>query len=145
MYKKILIPVDGSHRAALAAEHGVELASKFQAEVTLFHVIPALPAYVNKYGDRLGNVYQQINDELQKTGQEILEKAKKDLAGYGVPVEIKIIWGNPAQEICNEVKEGRYDLLILGSRGLGEIKGYLMGSVSNRVSRHAPCPVLIVR
>jgi len=48
-------------------------------------------------------------------------------------------------EICREAKEGRFDLVIMGSRGLGEIKGYLMGSVSNRVVRHASCPVLIVR
>ncbi|MFZ5632771.1 MAG: universal stress protein [Bacillota bacterium] len=145
MYKKLLVPLDGSMRANVAAEHALELAKCMDSEVLLFHVIPALPPYVNKFSDRLGGAYQQIHDELQATGEEIMEKAKADFGKYGVKIEIKIIWGNPAMEICREAKEGRFDLIVMGSRGLGEIKGYLMGSVSNRVVRHASSPVLIVR
>lgn len=145
MYRRILVPLDGSAKANVAAEHALELASKTNAEVILFHVIPALPPYVNKYGDRLGGAYQQIHNELQATGEEVMKKAQEDFAHYGINMDVKILWGNPAQEICREAKEGRYDLIVMGSRGLGEIKGYLMGSVSNRVVRHASCPVLIVR
>lgn len=145
MYRKILVPLDGSAKANVAAEHALELAGKSDAEVVLFHVIPALPPYVNKYGDRLGGAYQQIHGELQATGEEIMKKAQEEFAQYGIKMDVKILWGNPAQEICREAKEGRYDLVVMGSRGLGEIKGYLMGSVSNRVVRHASCPVLIVR
>ncbi|MHB8156327.1 MAG: universal stress protein [Desulfocucumaceae bacterium] len=145
MYKKILVPMDGSVRANLAAEHAIELAKSNKAEVLLLHVIPALPPYVNTYSDRLGGAYQQIHDELQATGEEIMEKAKKDFGKSGVTIEVKIVWGNPAMEICREAKEERVDVIIMGNRGLGEIKGYLMGSVSNRVVRHASCPVMIVR
>jgi len=59
--------------------------------------------------------------------------------------DYEIVVGQPADEICKKAKDGGYDLLVMGNRGLGEIKGYLMGSVSNRVIRHAVCPVLIVR
>ncbi|MCL6610654.1 MAG: universal stress protein [Peptococcaceae bacterium] len=145
MYKKILVPLDGSLRAKVAAEHAMELAKSMDSEVLFLHVIPALPPYVNKYSDRLGGAYQQIHDELQATGEEIMEQAKTEFEKYGVKMEVKVIWGNPAMEICREAKEGRFDLVVMGSRGLGEIKGYLMGSVSNRVVRHASCPVLIVR
>lgn len=145
MYKKLLVPLDGSARANMAAEHALSLAKCMDATVLLFHVIPALPPYANKFSDRLGGAYQQIHDELQVTGEDIMEKAKSDFGNYGVNVEIKIIWGNPAMEICREAKEGGFDLIVMGSRGLGEIKGYLMGSVSNRVVRHASCPVLVVR
>lgn len=145
MYKKLLVPLDGSVRAKVAAEHALDLAKCMDAEVLFFHVIPALPPYVNKYSDRLGGAYQQIHDELQATGEGIMEQARNEFGKYGVKMDIKVIWGNPAMEICREAKEGRYELIVMGSRGLGEIKGYLMGSVSNRVVRHASCPVLIVR
>jgi len=145
MYKKILVPLDGSIRAKIAAENAIELAKCMDAGILFFHVIPALPPYVNKYSDRLGGAYQQIHDELQTTGEEIMEQARNEFGKYGVRMDIKVIWGNPAMEICREAKEGRFDLIVIGSRGLGEIKGYLMGSVSNRVTRHASCPVLIVR
>ncbi|HBV96777.1 MAG: universal stress protein UspA [Peptococcaceae bacterium BICA1-7] len=145
MYKKVLVPLDGSIRANLAAEHAMDLAKTMKAEVMFLHVIPALPPYVNSYSDRLGGAYQQIHDELEATGREIMEKAKKDFENSGVSLEVKVLWGNPAMEICREAKEGRFDLVIMGSRGLGEIKGYLMGSISNRVVRHASCPVLVVR
>lgn len=145
MYRKVLVPLDGSIRANIAAEHAMDLAKTMKAEIMFLHVIPALPPYVNSYSDRLGGAYQQIHDELEATGREIMEGAKKDYENSGVSMELKVIWGNPAMEICREAKEGRFDLIVMGSRGLGEIKGYLMGSISNRVVRHASCPVLIVR
>lgn len=145
MYKKILAPVDGSHRAIMAVEHAAELARLCQATLTLFYVIPQLPPYVNRYSDRLGNVYQQIQQDLEDNAKEIIAKAAEACGKHGINAEAKIVWGNPAHEICNEAREGRYDLIVMGSRGLGEIRGYLMGSVSNRVVRHAPCPVLVVR
>lgn len=145
MYKRILVPMDGSDRASKAAEHAFMLAEKTGAEVTLFHIIPALPPYVNRYGDRLGGAYQQIHDELQATGEEIMQRAKENYSNYKAKSDIKIIWGSPADEIIREAKEGKCDLIVMGSRGLGDIKGYLMGSVSNRVVRHAACPVLVVR
>ncbi|MFZ5651155.1 MAG: universal stress protein [Bacillota bacterium] len=145
MYRKILVPLDGSARAKVAAEHALELAKKMSAELLLLHVIPALPPYVNKYSDRLGGTYQQIHDELQAAGEDLLARAKEEFGKSGINIETRIIWGNPAVEICREAKDGRFDVIIMGSRGLGEIKGYLMGSVSNRVVRHASCPVLIVR
>ncbi|KJS03834.1 MAG: universal stress protein UspA [Peptococcaceae bacterium BRH_c4a] len=145
VYNKILVPLDGSARAKVAAEHALELAESMNAEVMFLHVIPALPPYVNKYSDRLGGTYQQIRDELQLSGESLLNKVREDHSNSGLTIDTKIIWGNPSMEICREAKEGRFDLVIMGSRGLGEIKGYLMGSVSNRVVRHASCPVLIVR
>ncbi|MFZ5644000.1 MAG: universal stress protein [Bacillota bacterium] len=145
MYRKILVPLDGSARAGIAAEHAIELAKTMKADVLFLHVIPALPPYINTYSDRMGGAYQQIHDELEATAREIMEKAKQDYESSGISLDFKIIWGNPAMEICREAKDGRFEIIVMGSRGLGEIKGYLMGSVSNRVVRHATCPVLIVR
>ncbi|OAT85504.1 universal stress protein [Desulfotomaculum copahuensis] len=143
-YKKILVPVDGSSRADTAARHAAELASKMDAALVLFHVVPIMPVYTGRYG-QVSDAYSLINDQLEESGKEILERTEKGIAPYQIKVETKMVRGIPAQEICQEAGDGGYDLLVMGSRGLSDIKGYLMGSVSNRVSRHAPCPVLIVR
>ncbi|HHU85556.1 MAG: universal stress protein [Pelotomaculaceae bacterium] len=145
MYKNILIAVDGSELSTKAAQHGAELASKLGAGLTLFHVVPPLPSFDNMSPDRVGNIHQDIVNEFIKQGREILSLTEEKLAGYGLNVSTGITVGHPAEEICKKVEAGGFDLLVMGSRGLGQIKGYLMGSVSNRVCRHANCPVLIVR
>ncbi|MFZ5595617.1 MAG: universal stress protein [Bacillota bacterium] len=145
MYKKILVPLDGSFRASIAAEQAVQLAKLMNSEVMFLHVIPSISPYVGQYAGKSEGAYEQIHNDLQNIGEEILRKAMEDFGSYGVSLDAKKIWGNPAAEICREAKEGRYDLIVMSSRGLGEVKGYLMGSTSNRVVRHALCPVLIVR
>lgn len=145
MYKNILIAIDGSELSTKAAQHGAELASKLGAGLTLFHVVPPLPSFDNMSPDRVGNIHQDIVNEFIKQGREILSLTEEKLAGYGLNVSTGITVGHPAEEICKKVEAGGFDLLVMGSRGLGQIKGYLMGSVSNRVCRHANCPVLIVR
>ncbi|CCO06982.1 universal stress protein [Desulforamulus hydrothermalis] len=145
MYKKILVPLDGSERARKALSHAVELAAKLAAKITLMHVVPSLPPYVNTAVDRLGQAQQAIVEELMKNGQELLDQYISMFSGNNIAVDTFIVMGQPADEILEKARAENYDLIILGSRGLGEIKGYLMGSVSNRVSRHASCPVLIIR
>lgn len=142
MYKKIMVPLDGSDQAENALIQAIQLAKVMNSTITLYHVIPLLPPYVN---DGFGGAYQQVYQDLQITGEDILEKAQQKYSLEGVPLDSKIIWGNAAEEICREAEKENYDLVVMGSRGLGEIKGFIMGSVSNRVVRYAKCPVLIVR
>lgn len=137
MYKKILVPVDGSEKAAKAAMHAAKLASEQNAEITLFHVVYDLPQF--SYNSPI------IIEELHRQGLEIIETLRKLPDLNDRVFDYEIVVGQPADEICKKAKDGGYDLLVMGNRGLGEIKGYLMGSVSNRVIRHAVCPVLIVR
>lgn len=145
MYRKILVPVDGSDRAGKALTHTMELAQKLGAKVTLMHIVPSLPPYVNTAVDRLGQAQQTIVEELIRNGKEMLEELLSAVAGKGVDVDLYTVMGQPADEILEKARAENYDLIVVGSRGLGEIKGYLMGSVSSRVSRHASCPVLIIR
>jgi len=74
-----------------------------------------------------------------------LEDALVEFASRDVTITKKLVWCYPSEETIQEATEGGYDLIVTGSRGLSAIKGYLMGSVSNRVTKHAPCPVLVVR
>jgi len=143
MYKKILIPTDGSARSNLAVEEGIQLAEKLGAEVTVLHVVE-IPLHMTPYFGPVGSL-ESIAEELEKNGEQVLQRVKETYADTGVSIETKLIRGNPGYEICNEAREGRYDLIVMANRGLGEIKGYLMGSVSSRVARHAGCSVLIVK
>ncbi len=145
MFKKILVPVDGSEKAAKAALHGAELASKMGSELILFHVAPSLPPYTGESPDHLINIQQALMDEYTKHGYNIITQVKDDLAAYGLNISTCIAIGQPADEIIKKAKETGCNLIVMGSRGLGEIKGYLTGSVSNRVTRYATCPVLVVR
>lgn len=145
MYKKILVAIDGSEQAAKAALHGAELAVKLGAELILLHVVPILPSYASISPDQLGIVHQDITKEYYKQGREILNQARTELANYDINISSEISVGHPADEICKMAENCGCDLLIMGSRGLGQIKSYLMGSVSNRVCRLVACPVLIMR
>ncbi|ABO50688.1 UspA domain protein [Desulforamulus reducens MI-1] len=145
MYKKILVPLDGSERSIKALSHTVALAEKLAAKVTLMHVVPSLPPYVNTAVDHLGQVQQSIIEELMKNGKEMLEQFVSSISDKNIEVDTYTVMGQPADEILEKANQDNYELIVIGSRGLGEIKGYIMGSVSNRVSRHASCPVLIIR
>lgn len=145
MYKKLLVPLDGSALSNSAADHALKMAKSMDAEVVFLHIIPALPPYVKKNGIQEAGVYQQVHEELRVIGEQIVEQAMADFISRWNKLDKKVVWGNPAMEICREAKEGMYDLIVIGSRGMGETKGYLLGNVSNRVIRHATCPVLVVR
>lgn len=136
MYKRILIPVDGSEKSALAARQGAELASKFGSAATLFHVVPVLPV------DRVRSI---VLDEAKVHGQEMLKQFARDLSSFNIAIDSEIVPGHPADAICIKARVDKYDLIVMGSRGLSGVKGYLLGSVSSKVARHAPCAVLIVR
>ncbi len=136
MYKKILVAIDGSEQSSLAALRGAELALKLGATVTLFHVVPVLPV------DRFRSI---VVDEVKVHGKELLKQAAQDIAGFNVPTDTEMVPGHPSDAIVLKARLDGYDLIILGSRGLGGVKGYLLGSVSSAVARYAPCSVLVIR
>ncbi|MCL0063532.1 universal stress protein [Peptococcaceae bacterium] len=80
--------------------------------------------------------------EFTKEALDILKKSKQLISDKNIKINTQLVIGNPPDEICKFAKENSYDLIIIGSRGLSGIKSYIMGSVSNRVSRYAHCPAL---
>lgn len=145
MYKKILAPTDGSAKSDLAVQEGVRLAKVLDSEIVVFHVVPEIPAILTPYAGRMGESVRGLVEEMESSGAEILKNAEAKYSKEGLQLKTKISRGDAATGICNEAKDGRYDLIVMGSRGLGEIKGFLLGSVSGRVVRHAGCSVLIIR
>jgi len=141
MYKRILVPIDGSESSLRTLDYAAELASILGSQIELFHVIAPLPSTVQRYF--------QVNDltqEIHGFGREMLEDAQKTISEkYNLEIETDLIYGDPANEICEKAKKNQFDLIVIGSRGLSDISSIIMGSVSRRVARHAVCPVLIVR
>jgi len=141
MYKKILIPMDGSDHSIVAAKHAIQIASDYGSQVTFIYVIADL---YNSHRLSEADVKQMKNTFMAQSS-EILEKAVKEVQKPNVTIEKKILTGHPAQQIIEECTEGLYDLIVMGSRGLSSVQDFLMGSTSYRVVANAPCPVLIVR
>lgn len=141
MFKKILVPVDGSEFSFRAVKTAAALAEKFSSQVTLLHVV-TLPFTAPAISPEVGVIIpQHIFDELEAEGRKVLTKAAAELGQASVKTQIRT--GHPAMEIIDEAKNG-YDLIVMGSRGLGELRGFVMGSVSDRVTHHSGCAVLVV-
>ncbi len=137
MVRKLLICTDGSSCADEAFILGENLASAMSCEVTLLHVTPQLSKHYKEFVDREGKDSQS---EVEAT----LDKCKKSLEEAKVKTEIKIREGDPANQILKESEEGEYEMLIVGSRGVG-LTPLLYGSVSNKVLKHSSIPVLLVK
>ena len=140
MYRRILVPSDGSEHALKAVRVAAGLAKEFDSEVVLLCVVSVPQALVMTAG-----IGEQVLDEyIEQTGREALDPALRILAEVGVGAEVKIQMGAAAEEIIREAHETRADLIIMGKRGMGEIKGLLLGSVSDRVTHGAHIPVLLI-
>lgn len=148
--KKILVAIDGSEESRKAAEQAAALAKKDGAELTLISVVEVENdmAYT-ELGIAVSGDYSGIRDALTKIKQESSEKlldtiiAGLDTAGLIVNKIIRI--GSAHPEIIDEAKTGKYDLIVMGHRGLNPVKRFFMGSVAKRVIEDAPCSILIVK
>lgn len=143
MFNKILVPIDGSEQSEKAEKMAIDIAKMTNAEIKFIHVFFPPDRYLAFFGEAPISVSQEILDELEHSGERLLEKHVTKYKNEKLKIESELLMGNIADLICQEAKAGNFDLIIIGSRGLGAIKGYLLGSVSTKVSQHAPCPVLI--
>jgi nucleotide-binding universal stress UspA family protein len=144
MFSKILVGVDGSPFAEKALKHAVDLAKTYHAKLMIVHVVLRRFYAVSpsEAGILATTVYVK---EIEEEGREIISKAESYAKAEGVDYECRLIQGVPAEEIVKVAQTDKVDLIVLGSRGLTEVRGFLLGSVSDKVSHHAKCPTLIVK
>jgi nucleotide-binding universal stress UspA family protein len=143
MLKHILIGVDGSGPSRHAARFALSLATQTGAKVTLLTVLQApemipvgaLSGYVVTHPRAAPVDAQKVQDMLQGIAAEFPNIEKVSL------VEV----GSAADTVCDMAAHLKVDLIVLGSRGLGPGRRFLLGSVSDRVVHHAPCPVVVWR
>lgn len=138
MFKKILAPVDASQTALNAARYAVALARSAGASVTLLYAMEIPYEIISSGG------YDLILDQMAAEGFKLLDSVKNACDADDIILEAKFVRGSAASEILLEQKNG-YDLIVIGSRGMGEIKGFLLGSVSRKVICNADCPVLVIK
>jgi nucleotide-binding universal stress UspA family protein len=141
---RILLATDGSEEAELATLRAVELAQRTESELHVVHVGLA-PSFLMSDPATLGydrKLYEQIEEE----SQELLRKLSWQVKVAGGPVaETHLRMGEVDLEIVALAKEIGAGLIVMGCRGHRGIRRALEGSISDRVIRHAPCPVLVVR
>jgi len=137
--EKILIPVDGSDTSMRAAEYATNLAELAGGEITLMHCHKPFPL-------RLGEPYFQraINKVMEKSNL-LMDPYKTMLKKKGIPFTDKIMEGPARESIIRVAEIEECDLIVMGSRGLSDLTGLVLGSVTHRVLRSAPCPVLVIR
>jgi nucleotide-binding universal stress UspA family protein len=141
---RILLATDGSEEAELATLRAVDLAEKTDSELHVVHV-GLVPGFLESYPGTLGyerRIYQQIEEESRQRLRELSWRVK--FAG-GAVAGSHLRMGKVAPEVVALAKELGVGLIVIGCRGHGGIRRAIEGSISDRVIRHAPCPVLVVR
>jgi nucleotide-binding universal stress UspA family protein len=147
--ERILVAIDGSAPSLKAVDFAADLASKYNAELTLLTVLPRHPLKIDpavaEYA-RIEHIEDPQTDLALAPAESLLDEARAVARERGAtPVSAEPIFGDPAQEIISAARDQRADLIAVGSRGHGRLAGLLIGSVAQKVVSLAHCPVVVVR
>ena len=136
--KKILIPMDGSKNSLRGLDTAIYIARQCHATLTGLYVMPIYPKSL---------LLKPIPYEadLAKIARAFLEKAKTRSAQYGIVFNEKIVKGHVAEVILDFAKDKKFDLIVMGARGMGSVKEVFLGSVSNAIVHKSKIRVLIVK
>jgi len=153
MYKKILIAFDGSEASKHALDHAVSIADLTKAEVHIMSVVPRvmMPVFPDEgFGAAPVTAAQDMSDYQERMRTiygKSLEEAVKDISGHypDIKVETHLLEGRPSATIVDEAEKNNMDLIVIGSRGLGGITGWILGSTSRRIVESCTKPVLVVK
>ncbi len=138
-FEKILVPVDGSKHALLAKRRALAIAESMDAEIVLVHVLDRIPGIIG------GSAREELREEMKVEAQKVFEQYIPGLEAKNIKYKTRIESGRPFDAICTAAKEEGCDLICIGSRGLSEVEGVLLGSVSSAILSHCQIPVLVVR
>jgi nucleotide-binding universal stress UspA family protein len=145
MYQSIVVGTDGSETAKEAVRQATELANRLGATIHLVSAYEPVPE------GRLRQERQQVPDDLQwmvnprEDVSNTLQQAGEEIDEAGVKAETHPREGDPADAILDVAEEENADLIVVGNKGMTGARRFLLGSVPNKVSHHAPCSVMIIR
>jgi len=137
--KRILIATDGSEYTKEAVSTGLHLAKILGAEVTALYVIDQTSFVSFPIDSSIVSVYSLLENE----GKRAVEEVKKEGEENGIKVTPVVVEGSPTRKIVEMAAD--FDLVVIGTLGRSALSKLFMGSVAERVTRYAPCPVLVVR
>jgi nucleotide-binding universal stress UspA family protein len=144
MFSSIVVGIDGSDTATQAVRQAIELAQAVGARIELVSAYePVTDARLRETIDVPQDLHWMLNprEDVEAT----LEQAAGEVRAAGVEVEVYARQGDPADAILDVAEERGSDLIVVGNKGMTGAKRFLLGSVPNKVSHHAPCAVLIIR
>jgi universal stress protein A len=140
--KNILVPIDFSDCSMKALQYALPLAKQHGAAITLLHIVPALSYAAGEYG----NIdYASLESEMLASGEQQLRTLAADHIGGAVRTNLRVQTGAPSIGITESAANLPADLIVISTHGRTGLKHIFLGSVSEHVIRHAPCPVLVVR
>lgn len=136
--KSILVPLDGSKNSFRALDFAISLAKPINASITGFHCIDL--QLVLEYA-----VIDPVSIRLEKRVHRFLKTAKERCTRNRVQFQQKILRGKTSEQILQFSKKGKFDLIVMGSKGEGRVHEMLLGSVSHEITHRSKIPVVIVR
>lgn len=139
MYASILVALDGSDQSMFALNHARTIAECFGSKLILVHAFP----HTSDLRDSIE--YNNLVALRIKRGEEIIETARKQLGRTSIRVDEELLESPAPEAILSVAATRKCDLIVMGSRGMGSLKGMVLGSVSTKVSHYARCPVMVVR
>ena len=142
MFKMILLAIDGSAHAEKALRYARDLALRDNAQVIVMHAFQPVPSYHIHQGETWG---EKIVAHHIAVGRELADEAGQKLQEAGLDVVVEVLAGPAADAILRVAETRQPDLIVMGSRGHGELASLLLGSVSHRVLAHTHVPVLVVK
>jgi nucleotide-binding universal stress UspA family protein len=145
MYKRILVPIDGSETATLGLNEALELARCEGGSIHLVHVVDEL-IFVSS--DEATRIYAKVVDMLRTAGEALLKEAESVARRAGVAVDAELVeamGGQAGDYIIQKARQWRADLIVCGTHGRRGIRRLVMGSDAEYIVRHTPVPVLLVR
>lgn len=143
MYRRILVGYDVSSHSRLALEQAVELAQSTNGKLTVLSVAPEPSAWMLGGGAAMPIDLNQLREDTERFVRTQLDDAVDRLPG-DISIQKIVKTGSPPRVILDELTRGDYDLVVVGSRGRGEISSLVLGSVSQHVLQESPVPVLVV-
>ena len=151
MSKKFMVAVDGSEHGWKALDLATNLANNSDAELVIVHVVPyePLPEGLEQFAEIEGVSVEDLRArhlENRTIGDRIASEAEARARKNGLDrVTTHVAEGNPANQIVELAQTERTEMIFLGSRGLGDVKGLLIGSVSHKVMNLSPCTCVAVK
>ncbi len=136
IFEKILVPYDNSVNSKRALSKALALTSLTKSTITLVHVI--------EYHSAMAKIIEPYKETMIGHVKKFLKEIKKNATHKNVKIENEILYGNPSEEIINLMKTKKFDLIIMGKRGVTKITGPTLGSVSNALVQHSKIPVMII-
>lgn len=143
MYKKIMVPLDGSSLAECALEHAREIAQG--CSIPIIELVTVVKTYFWWEGEiNDPAIYQQVEDDEKYKAQEYLKKEAAELEKSGFTVHTVILEGIPAEQIIKYAQDNGVDLILMTTHGRSGISRFALGSVTDKVIQTASVPVLVI-